>query len=106
MKIDFSAELRTLAGAQMMMSSEDETPASLGLVCIQAVLTHLPDDPKVPGLSAKLFALAVRLNGAGDVEIEAADIDLLKRRLESLFPPLIVGQAWNLLEGRAPFAAA
>lgn len=105
MKIVFSAALCTLAGAQMMMSSEDETPATLGLVCIQAVLTHLPDDPKTPGLSAKLFGLAIRLNGADEVEIDAADVDLLKRRLESIFPPLIVGQAWNLLEGRAPFSA-
>jgi hypothetical protein len=51
--------------------------------------------------SAVRSAGGQRVGGGGQVDLEAADVDLIKRRIERLYAPLVTGQAWDMLEQRA-----
>lgn len=107
MKIDFDAKLHNLDGTPLTEGEgQDATPVGLGAVCVRACLVAHQSDASHPKLGAQLFGLAVRINKGGMIDLDAADVETVKGRIERAFGPIVVGQAWNLLEGREPFATA
>lgn len=81
--------------------SETREPVLLGHICCTALLTDFPDD-RIDGKEKhRRFKLWQALKNAGQQDIEAADVELLKRLIGMGWSPLLVGQAWELLEGRS-----
>lgn len=100
MKVDFDQQFRTLHGGRITMTEEDETPITLALVAVEALLQPQAEDAHTAGLAYRLYTLAHRIKDGGVVDLDANDVELIKQRVEKGRPPLIVGQAWDMLEGR------
>lgn len=83
---------------------QDDTgkDATLGGVCINALLTPAQDEQPIAGTEKMTrFALANRINDSdGSLDLAVEDVALIKERIGILYPPLIVGLAWSLLEGK------
>jgi hypothetical protein len=106
MKIDLTQELKTFDGVPMRLSEEDDSPVTLKFVVADALLTQLPDDSTTKGLAYRLYTLAHLVNKGGEVDIEAGDVEMIKERIERIRSPMVVGQSWDMLEGRSEPVAA
>lgn len=101
MIIDFDQVIMLLDGTPMKLTADADAPdLTLAVVCAEACLRALDDDAAQPGLAARLFNLAARINAGGARDVDAEDVGIIKRRIERSFGPLVVGRSWDLLEGR------
>lgn len=104
MQIDFNAPLKNLEGDVLMDVNIDrngnktEVPATLGRISANALLAMTEDEKNMAGEEkVKRYDLAMRIiKGTADLKVEeVADI---KKAVGKSFMPLIVGQAWKLLD--------
>jgi len=97
MKIDFNQALKDINGKAL---SDGGMPITLRDVAVMALL----DGEKTSHLSgidkARNFRLAVRINGDPD-SISVEEVAVLKDHIGRRHTPLIVGQAFDLLEGES-----
>lgn len=101
MKIDFDQpiiDLRT--NLPMPMSVDDPKPTTLAVPCVNALWADLPDDAQTPNLKYRAYVIASRIKDGGVVDLDVGDLDFLKKRIERVFGPMIVGQCWNMLDHR------
>ncbi len=92
MKIETTKVLKTLSGENYTSDGKDLT---LGLVLAEAIATY-----EIGG-KMKAYVLANKLyNSTEDIELDEADLSLVKKALESCkaYNTLIVGQALLALE--------
>lgn len=100
MKIDFGASILDLDGEPLM---EGENPITLAAVSVNALLATLTDAQGQPEQlsgedKVKSATLAQAIHTVGTVDLEAEQVALLKGRIGRLYGPLLVMQAWNLLD--------
>jgi hypothetical protein len=100
MKVDFTRKLVTLAGENIKYATKDQT--TLMDVSLDALLTPMQDEQNLSGEEkAKRYVLATRIySNKTDVDLETDEISLIKRLIGKLFGPLIVGQAYPMLENK------
>ena len=127
MKINFNTSFKTLSGKDIPeqpdkvekdkdgkeVIKKKYPPFTLKIVCVNILLDeqlglcvcpHCKAEIKVPEeLSGeekcRRFMLATKIyDGDGFVEIGTKDIELLKDMIAKNYPPLTVGQAWNILD--------
>lgn len=101
-KIDFNVRLYNLRGTkQLEHLTEDgaKEPASLGLVCITALL-------KCERQKLKAFKMAETISNAisneeltAVVDVSPEDLTFLRAEIERLYPPIVVGPCFRLLGG-------
>ncbi len=110
MKIDFSAPILNLDGHMVDAAGApvDEAASAMRLsdVAINALLGTLSDASgraeQLGGIDkVKHATLAQEIHAAtGAIEIEAEQVALLKERIGRAYIPIVVLQAWKLLEGK------
>jgi hypothetical protein len=74
---------------------------TLGRACANALLAPLQDETgKVSGSDhVKRLALAMKVHAAGELDLPAEDVALLKERVAKVYTtPLVVGRCWLLLD--------
>lgn len=127
MKIDFSYKFTTLDGTIIPKGPDEieedkdgkkttkkSPPLILKIVCVNVLLETGLDRIVCPQCKfligkpkeltgeekMKRFTLATKLYaGAGPIDVEKEDIELLKNLIAENYPsPLIVGQAWSVLD--------
>ena len=98
MKIDFARELMNLKGKPMTLEGE---PGTLGLVAATALIAQGADETLTGEQKLKCFRLARRISDADGpvVDITVEDAALIKERIARLYPPLVSGQAWHMIDG-------
>jgi hypothetical protein len=102
LKINFNKPLLLLDGSAPLKKPGSEDPFLLRHAAIEALLAHeenIKGEDKV-----RRFRMATKIQeGAnpGDVEFNIEEIALLKQVIGKGYGPLIVGQAWDYLEGTA-----
>jgi hypothetical protein len=101
MNINFDAQL-TGPNQEIIPSSPEPgaPPMTLKDVCMSAVLTQMQGDAETKGQGYRLYTLAHKINAGGQVHVAAMDVVLIKDRIERIFPPWIIGCAWDLLDPR------
>ena len=67
-------------------------------VCIQSLLTEIPDDTTDKYEKYKLFQKFHKANGK--INLESQEITMVKELIGKCYGTLIVGQAWDMLEGK------
>lgn len=73
--------------------------ATLGWYARNALYAAFPDEQNLPGDDkAKRGALAQSLVGVAEVKLKVEDLALIKKVIGKAYGPLIVYQAWNMLE--------
>jgi len=73
--------------------------ATLKDAIVNAVLS--PGQDETGKQKVECYEIARRVFAGGNVELSAEDIVLIKNKVGKVYPPLIVGQAYALLEGKA-----
>lgn len=101
MKVDFEQEIKTLNGESI--PATDGKPAVLRGVAVDALLAVFADEQQLAGEEKlKRYLLAEKIHNGG-VEFNTEEIALVKRLIGKAFTPVVVGQAWQMLEGRNGF---
>lgn len=128
MKVNVTQELKDLQGDPMGMPSELQTKlnavrdlliqskqqeairllgelcvappaATVRRVCCDALVAAFDDERNLAGEEkVKRFLLAQKLMAAEEVDLTSEDVSLLKKLVAKGFGPLVVGQAWQLLD--------
>lgn len=76
----------------------DSKIATLRECAIEALLTSYADE-KPDGIeSAKRYALFQKIDVDGEIDISSEDISLIKTLVGKRYPPLVVGQFYQLIE--------
>ncbi len=108
MNIDFSAKLLDLEGKPIIdvVAGADGAPvqveATLGRAAVNVLLAMTEDDRGMSGSDkAGRFALALKLQGAAEVDVTIEEVALIKRLTGQVFGPLVVGRCWALLDPKA-----
>jgi hypothetical protein len=76
-----------------------ETPITLGKICANALMTS----PKQPDGSDQKYEkgkLAMKLWPLDEAELSIEELALLKECIGIAYGPLVIVQAWDLLEGK------
>lgn len=98
MKINFNIELKDMDGKPIMETKDK--PLLLDKVCVNAVLSEIPDEKTTGEQKLQRFQLAKKIYGAGEIDVTAEEIVLLKDKIGKLYLPLVVGQVFEILEGK------
>ena len=99
MKRNFNTTLKTLDGKPI--KEADDLDVTLSTVAVNALLAAYEDERNLAGDDkVKRFKLAQLINDAdGEVEVTAEQVSLLKTLIAKGYTPLVVGQAYEILEG-------
>lgn len=98
MNIKFTTVFKTISGKEI--KSEDNKILTLGDVCSNALLANFKDEEITGKEKLKRFKLAQKIYGVKEpVSIEVEDVALIKELVAKIYSTVIVGQAWELLEG-------
>ena len=98
MKIDFKQTMKTLDGEDLK-AEDKRTVITLQQVATQALLNMSEKDPDAQNgeQKAKRYELAMKIfNDTEELSIDEAK--LLKDLIGRYFNPIVVGQAWKMLE--------
>lgn len=96
MKIDTGYVFRDLDDKEIVIAGKAQT---FGVVACQALLSQLDQstNPSGDGKMAR-YALAMKIHNNNPVNLDLDELKILKDLIGEMFLPLIVGQAWELLE--------
>lgn len=93
MKVNFSASIVDLDGKPL---ADDLT---LGSMATNALMGGFEDERALPGEDkAKRLKLALRIHGAGEVDLSAEEIALIKKLIAKAYLTLPSARAWQLLD--------
>ena len=102
MKRNLNVVLKTLDG-QPLKEEHNGTARDvlLSRLAVNALLANYEDEKNLSGDDkVKRFKLAQQINDAdGEVEVTAEQVSLLKTLIAKGYSPLVVGRAYDILEG-------
>jgi hypothetical protein len=105
MVVNFAVEFVTLDGKPVMDESkpDEKKPFTLQTVAENVLQLSFADEQNLPGTEKqKRWALAVKIHAATEpLALQAEDIVLLKLLIGKWGGPMIVGQAYEMLEGNS-----
>ena len=97
-KINFNVKLTNFDGEPLKDEKKEEL--TLGSAVKQALLVL---DEKASGPDKyESYVLATKVVAGGEVELKSEEITRIKDAIGKYMFPIVVGQAWDLLEGKAP----
>lgn len=97
MQRNFTAPIKNLDGKPL---KEGDREVTIGSIAVNALLTPYEDERNLSGDDkVKRFRLAQSIHDAdGEIEVTVEQVALLKSLIAKAYSPLIVGQAWAILE--------
>ena len=98
MEINFDSPITNLKG--ITLEGEDKENVILKNICVNALMTEIPNNNDTGEIKLKRFNLAQKIYVGGKIEVTAEEVALLKERIGLCFSTLIVGRAWELLESK------
>ena len=101
-KVNLSAVITSYDGKPMKDGGESDKDATLQSVCFGAMTAVLDGDNAMTGEEKmRAYKLTQKLVEGGEVELSAEEITELKKRINKAYHFLVVGRAFELLEGQA-----
>lgn len=100
MVINVTQVLKSFSG-QVMLDKDEQgnaVEATLRMAIVNALLSPVQKETGVD--KVKKYELAKKVYQNDEVDLESEEITLIKTRIGEVFPPLIVGQADELLENK------
>ena len=100
MKRNFDAPLIRIDGTPFVdQQGEGAVPMTLKMLAFHAVSMQIRGDENMSiPQKMELYNMVGKTAKGGVIELEAEDIALLKDRIGKAFPPLVIGEAFRLLE--------
>jgi hypothetical protein len=100
MKINFDEKINDLSGNPLKNQFDTKGgDMTLGSICVQGLIA-VEDGDRDGNEKFKRYELAMRLNKGGEQNLTNEDAVLIKKQIGRFFSVLVVGQAYNLLEGK------
>jgi len=94
MKIDFSKKLTNLDGSKI------KEGINLKTVCQNALMGAYKGEEALEGdEKARRYDIAIKLNSSNELDLRVEDVKTIKEVIGKAFGPLIVGQAYKIIEG-------
>lgn len=97
MLVDFDKLLKTVSGE--ILKDEKGKEISLSFVCQEALLANHEEDKGMKGVE-KLYRWELAKKCTGKPDLKSEEISKIKELVGRNFTAVIVGPAWELLEGR------
>ena len=100
MKIDFNKPILDLSGKPVKQDdSAKSANATLGTVAVNALMAAYRDEDSLSGADkARRYALALKINKGGTVDLKSEDVTTIKTLIGKAFNPLIVGRAYEIID--------
>lgn len=97
MLVEVNIPLKTLDG-QVMKDNVDgkAVDATVKLAIVNAVLSPVQNEKGVD--KVKKYELAKKIYASDEVDLDEKEIAMIKERVGETFPPMIVGQIYELLK--------
>ena len=93
MKLVVTQQLTDLDGNPLPQETKMRT------IFVNALLADYKDEQNVSGeQKLERYELALRINAYDEVELKVEEAALLKKLVAKAYTPLVVGQAWKLIE--------
>jgi hypothetical protein len=98
MKVPFATVLKDLDGVDLQ---NGESTVTLGTVAVQALLSPFPNEQDISGEEKmKRYELALRVRQTPEEDFPVDEIAKIKTLIGKIYTPVVVGQAWKLLDGK------
>ncbi len=97
-KINFDAVLTKLGGGPLQ--DDEKKDLTLAGAAKQALLVL--DDKQTGEQKYDHYCLATKVVNGGEVNLKSEEISTIKEVIGKYMYPVVVGQAWDLLEGKTP----
>lgn len=97
-KINFSVVLTRLGGKPL--KDDEDKELTLAGAAKQALLVL--DDKQTGEQKYNNYCLATKVADGGEVTLKSEEISTIKEMIGKYMYPVVVGQAWDLLEGKTP----
>jgi hypothetical protein len=97
MTIDFSQRLGTITGAPLTDQGKD-VPLTLAAVSVAALLADYNNEQPTADEKVRRWKLAQKIHGASEITLAIDDVVLIKKLIGIAYAPLVVGQAFEMLE--------
>lgn len=97
MKIDVSKPLKNLAGLHLKDVDGDMT---LKVACVAALMGQYEGENLDGQEKFKRYELAKKIYAGGEVELSVEEIAKIKPLIAKGFGPVVVGPAYDILEGK------
>lgn len=98
MNVNLLEKIRDINGDPIKKDQSDDL--ILRDLCIEACLAPVQGEVESPEQKEKNYLLFRRISGVKSIDLSAEEISFLKAKIGKLRPTLIMGQAWELLEGK------
>lgn len=101
MLVNFKAEFKGFKGE--LLRDEEKHIITLGDICVSFLAGVSQKEQSLSGKEKmQRYQLAMKINAAmedtGELEIKAEDVTLLKNIIGEKGTPMVVGQAWTMLD--------
>ena len=102
MKIKVNQVLKDLKGEDLKAGGEDkEKGLELKVICTNALLSDNAEIEKIDGNEKMTrFLLAEKIQKANELDLTVEEITKIKKVIGLFYGPLLVGRAYNALEGK------
>lgn len=101
MNINFDTKLVNFEGEILKDGVGDkQKEATLGVVCVNALMLPSPDKNEDGNTKLKKYELALKIYKGGEVNIDTEDVALIKKDVSRAFGPMVVGQVYKILEDK------
>jgi len=101
MKINIESEIKQADGIKPIANPDPERnaePMTLKDVCINALLA--PDQKETDKEKYSDYELFQKIRDVKEVDLKTNEIVRIKKKIGLIYPALVLGQAWDLLEGK------
>lgn len=100
MLLNVTETLKQMNGQDILEVDEkgESIPATVRTACVNALLA--PVDKEAGTEKVKKYDLAMRIYKEDKVELSAEECALIKEQSGKLFAPIVVGQLFNILDGK------
>lgn len=101
MKVNFSQEMYDLDGKKLVEPPMSR-PVTLRTLAVNVLMAAFEDEKHLSGEEkVKRYDMALLVHNSKDdlIDMSIEDVALIKRLIGQAYGPLLVGQAWKMLEG-------
>lgn len=98
MIINFEQTLKQIDGKELVL--EGGQPGTLKHFAVEALQLTFQDEQSLSGEDkAKRYILATRIYANPEIDLKVEELALIKKLIGKAYGPLIVGQAYQVIEG-------
>lgn len=97
MKINFDQQLKNMDGS--VAKDEKGEAITVSFIAVNALMSQIPDEKIDGNEKLKRYELASVVHKGGVIDVTVEDITKMKNLIGKVYPTLVVGQIFKILEG-------